>query len=114
MPIFDPVTGRHCSAGVGRTGTFIAVDWSQRQLQAKGKFRLIESIYTLREDRVALVQTADQYKFVHAAIRRFCEINSKAIETESAADVAREAVFSPSIAGHSDPTETPVPVQSVG
>lgn len=102
----------HCSAGVGRTGTFIAVDWMQRALQTKGKFNVIDSIYTLREDRVALVQTADQYKFVHTACKQFCKMNKKKMQIVDAQH-AGEDVFSPSVAGHTAPNETLVPMSAV-
>ena len=47
----------HCSAGVGRTGTFIAIDHAQQLLQSESKIDLIQLIKELREDRVAMVQT---------------------------------------------------------
>jgi protein tyrosine phosphatase len=46
---------------VGRTGTFIACDWAQRALAAEGWFSVIDTVYALRQDRVAMVQTAEQH-----------------------------------------------------
>lgn len=60
----------HCSAGVGRTGTFIMCDW-ETQLQATGTFNVIDSINSLREDRVTIVQSESQYEFVHKAAQLF-------------------------------------------
>lgn len=51
----------HCSAGVGRTGTFIAIDWALRMLERDGKFNVEDTIRRLRQDRVSIVQTVDQY-----------------------------------------------------
>lgn len=102
----------HCSAGVGRTGTFIAVDWMQRALQSKGKFNVIDSIYALREDRVALVQTADQYKFVHTACKQFCKMNQKRMTIVDAAHSGVD-VFSPSVAQHAVANEILIPMAAV-
>ena len=41
----------HCSAGVGRTGTFIAIDHGIKCLQRDGKFRILETIRKLRQHR---------------------------------------------------------------
>ena len=101
----------HCSAGVGRTGTFIAVDWSQRAFAATGKFNLIESIYKLRDDRVALVQTLEQYKFVHMACQRYTAMQGKKLRIADFSSIASaDAILSPSVAGYSHPEERLVPM----
>ena len=57
----------HCSAGVGRTGTFIAIDHVISALLQQEKADLNQIIAALREDRMALVQHTVQYKFAYAA-----------------------------------------------
>ncbi len=42
----------HCSAGVGRTGTFIALDHAMRTLRVNSKTDALKIIKTIREDRV--------------------------------------------------------------
>ena len=69
----------HCSAGVGRTGTFIVIDWALRMMARDGKFNVQDTIRRLRQDRVSIVQTVDQYEFVHAAVRRHAELQGKTI-----------------------------------
>ncbi|XP_052873215.1 tyrosine-protein phosphatase 10D [Anopheles cruzii] len=55
----------HCSAGVGRTGTFIALDiLLQRMLQEK-KINVYDTVKQLRRQRVKMVQTLDQYTFLY-------------------------------------------------
>lgn len=62
----------HCSAGCGRTGTICAIDYVWGLLRA-GKlmenFSLFELISDMRRQRVAMVQTKDQYILVHRALR---------------------------------------------
>lgn len=61
----------HCSAGVGRTGTFLSVYQLYEQfLQAKEKgtifkFSVYDTVLRLRYMRQFMVQTVDQYKFIH-------------------------------------------------
>ncbi|XP_052797121.1 uncharacterized protein LOC128229311 isoform X3 [Mya arenaria] len=55
----------HCSAGVGRTGTFIAMDILHSQGNQTGVIDVVQCVNTLRDQRVNMVQTLSQYKFLH-------------------------------------------------
>eukprot|EP00041_Stephanoeca_diplocostata_P026826 m.730088 g.730088 ORF g.730088 m.730088 type:complete len:885 (+) comp23052_c2_seq4:343-2997(+) len=57
----------HCSAGVGRTGTFIAIDHVMDAIKDRDVVDLLEIIDTLRDDRTSLVQHPIQYKFAYQA-----------------------------------------------
>ncbi|CAL1529556.1 unnamed protein product [Lymnaea stagnalis] len=57
----------HCSAGVGRTGTFIALHNVVCQAKATGTMDFFKTLCQLRQDRVFMVQTALQYIFLHKA-----------------------------------------------
>ncbi|KAK7493646.1 hypothetical protein BaRGS_00015158, partial [Batillaria attramentaria] len=58
----------HCSAGVGRTGTFIALDIASEK-ESRGDDLNVEKIVTeLREQRALMVQSEAQYKFLHEVI----------------------------------------------
>ncbi|KAH9494745.1 hypothetical protein Btru_017776 [Bulinus truncatus] len=57
----------HCSAGVGRTGTFIALHNIMRQAEETGYVDFYNTLAKLREDRTLMIQTADQYIFLHKA-----------------------------------------------
>jgi len=48
----------HFSAGVGRTGTYIALDILTRQGQAEGAVDVPACMHQLRQDRPKMVQTA--------------------------------------------------------
>ena len=47
----------HCSAGVGRTGTFIAVDMALEQAEKERKVDIAGIVNRLREQRMKMVQT---------------------------------------------------------
>ena len=57
----------HCSAGVGRTGTYIALS-NILQHSVKGVVDVLRSVAELREQRVQMVQTVVQYRFVRALV----------------------------------------------
>ncbi|KAH9490839.1 hypothetical protein Btru_033529, partial [Bulinus truncatus] len=57
----------HCSAGVGRTGTFIALLNIMKQAKETGKMNFFKTVANLRQDRIFMVQTAEQYEFLHKA-----------------------------------------------
>ncbi|XP_052807070.1 hemicentin-1-like isoform X2 [Mya arenaria] len=58
----------HCSAGVGRTGTFIALDYLFDQGKVDGKLNVPETVNLLREQRISMIQTKEQYLYLHDAI----------------------------------------------
>ena len=47
----------HCSAGVGRTGTFITLDYMLERIRAEKTINIYEFVCNLRKQRVLMVQT---------------------------------------------------------
>ena len=47
----------HCSAGVGRTGTFIVLDSMLERMKKEKSFNIHEFVQQLREERVWMVQS---------------------------------------------------------
>ncbi|VDI44159.1 receptor-type tyrosine-protein phosphatase T [Mytilus galloprovincialis] len=58
----------HCSAGVGRTGTFIATDALYQHGQKVGYVNVMEYIEMMRKDRMNMVQTFEQYETIFEAL----------------------------------------------
>ncbi|KFV53676.1 Receptor-type tyrosine-protein phosphatase kappa, partial [Gavia stellata] len=58
----------HCSAGIGRTGTFIALDFLLKMGKAEGKVDVFHCVQRLREQRVSMVQTKEQYIFLYEVL----------------------------------------------
>lgn len=55
----------HCSAGVGRTGTFIACAISSHQYLHKRPVKIADIVKDLRDCREGMVQTDEQYSFIY-------------------------------------------------
>lgn len=64
----------HCSAGVGRTGTLIALDVLIQKIKDEKKVNVFEVVKKLRQQRVKMVQTLEQYKFIYKCIDQMLAI----------------------------------------
>ena len=58
----------HCSAGVGRTGTFIAMDILLLSCQRDKFISICDTVRKLRLQRGRMVQTVGQYEFLYKSI----------------------------------------------
>ncbi|XP_074611759.1 receptor-type tyrosine-protein phosphatase S-like isoform X4 [Acropora palmata] len=58
----------HCSAGVGRTGAFIVIDAMLESIEKKKVVDVCNYIQLLRNNRISMVQTEEQYVFINMAL----------------------------------------------
>ncbi|CAK8684510.1 unnamed protein product [Clavelina lepadiformis] len=59
----------HCSAGVGRTGTFITMDRLLQHMQENDYVDIFGIVHQMRRHRVFMVQTESQYVFIHQMVQ---------------------------------------------
>ncbi|XP_048257511.1 receptor-type tyrosine-protein phosphatase kappa-like [Haliotis rufescens] len=58
----------HCSAGVGRTGAFLALDYLMDEAESNHRVNVFMCVSKMRQNRMNMVQTVRQYEFVHDVV----------------------------------------------
>uniref|UniRef100_H2Y7N1 protein-tyrosine-phosphatase n=1 Tax=Ciona savignyi TaxID=51511 RepID=H2Y7N1_CIOSA len=73
----------HCSAGIGRSGTFIGIDIILDVIGQQGldcEIDIQRTIQMVRGQRSGMVQTEAQYQFVYLAVKQHIETLTKRVE----------------------------------
>lgn len=70
----------HCSAGVGRTGTLVALDSLLQQLSDEGQVSIFNTVCDLRHQRNFLVQSLKQYIFIYRALMEMAQYGDTEIQ----------------------------------
>lgn len=85
-PLGPPIVV-HCSAGIGRTGTFITTDINIRRFEDVSTVELYETVRKIRSQRAFSIQVPDQYVFCHLALIEYAVhqglLESKWLEVDS-------------------------------
>uniref|UniRef100_A0A7E4VBU4 Protein-tyrosine-phosphatase n=1 Tax=Panagrellus redivivus TaxID=6233 RepID=A0A7E4VBU4_PANRE len=58
----------HCSAGIGRTGTFCGIDYANDKLRTSTALKMTEIVHEMRRQRVHSIQSNPQYAYVHICL----------------------------------------------
>ncbi|XP_038601297.1 receptor-type tyrosine-protein phosphatase C isoform X1 [Tachyglossus aculeatus] len=77
----------HCSAGVGRTGTYIGIDAMLEGLEAENQVDVYGYVVKLRRQRCLMVQVEAQYILIHQALVEYnqygeTEVNISELHTQ--------------------------------
>ncbi|XP_058856178.1 receptor-type tyrosine-protein phosphatase U isoform X4 [Acipenser ruthenus] len=69
----------HCSVGAGRTGCYIVLDVMLDMAECEGVVDIYNCVKTLCSRRINMIQTEEQYVFIHDAILEACLCGETAI-----------------------------------
>ena len=61
----------HCSAGIGRSGTYCTLDYCMDQIKDTGKVNIMGTVRKLRSQRACSIQTEDQYEFCYKTVLEY-------------------------------------------
>ena len=67
----------HCSAGLGRTGCFIALSSAIERYEYENNIDILGTVAKIRLDRGGMVQTLVQYEFIHKALLQYIKKHSE-------------------------------------
>ncbi|XP_060585328.1 receptor-type tyrosine-protein phosphatase alpha-like [Ruditapes philippinarum] len=81
----------HCSAGVGRTGTYIALDILTEEGKDLGSVDVFNCVNKMRGQRVNMVQTGEQYMFLHKALVHSLTFDCETLTAEAIQAIVYEA-----------------------
>ncbi|XP_019853323.1 PREDICTED: uncharacterized protein LOC100636373 isoform X2 [Amphimedon queenslandica] len=71
FPLHGPPMVIHCSAGIGRSGTFASLDYCIDELRMTNKVNVQECVRLLRQQRAFSIQTDEQYAFCYKTVLEY-------------------------------------------
>lgn len=82
----------HCSAGVGRTGTYIVIDTQLKRMAKEKNIDVYGNVQSLRNQRLLMVQVEDQYVFIHNVLLEAIHSGDTEIQAEDFLEAVRDLV----------------------
>ncbi|XP_041379648.1 receptor-type tyrosine-protein phosphatase T-like [Gigantopelta aegis] len=73
----------HCSAGIGRTGTYIALHILTDEINKTGRMNILEVMTTIRDQRKNMVQTKNQYECIFTTMLEVVEYGQTSMITSA-------------------------------
>uniref|UniRef100_A0A1I7X9F5 Protein-tyrosine-phosphatase n=1 Tax=Heterorhabditis bacteriophora TaxID=37862 RepID=A0A1I7X9F5_HETBA len=83
----------HCSAGVGRSGTFIAIDRLLQTIQLDRPIDVFGIVHEMRLERCHMVQNEQQYIFIHHCILHAIQLGSAQWVAPSVSETHQNPAF---------------------
>ncbi|XP_055937511.1 receptor-type tyrosine-protein phosphatase mu-like isoform X2 [Argiope bruennichi] len=80
----------HCSAGAGRSGTYIAIDALCQQAAEDKRVDVFRFVNNARHQRVHLVQTLEQYAFIYEALVEALQFEDTTVPLEKIGNYLKE------------------------
>ncbi|TKR76885.1 hypothetical protein L596_017957 [Steinernema carpocapsae] len=74
----------HCSAGIGRTGTYVGIDYAFEKLKLNQEIKMTDILREIRGQRLKSVQSTLQYAYMHVCLLEYLALNK---------DVKRDSRF---------------------
>jgi len=72
----------HCSAGVGRTGTLLAIDVNMDYFAKHNAIDVVGVMNHMRRQRSTMVQTEDQFVFIYQALADCCQAEASDLDPQ--------------------------------
>ncbi|XP_072024594.1 uncharacterized protein [Amphiura filiformis] len=76
----------HCSAGAGRTGALIGIHAMMEMAEHRGQVDIYNFVFSMRNNRANIVQTSEQYAYVHDAMLEHLFCKNSFVKAEEFAD----------------------------
>ncbi|VDN15868.1 unnamed protein product [Dibothriocephalus latus] len=73
----------HCSAGVGRTGAFIAIDAQLERMKHENSVDIFGTVSRMRTQRNFMVQTEQQYAFLYEVLVEAARVSGAEVTVHS-------------------------------